>query len=90
VILAADEPTGQAFVRAAVDLATHLGATVIAEGIESTERAERMLRLGCHRGQGHLWSRALPPMLAERLLVGGSWPTGQASVMGVSASSWRH
>lgn len=89
VVGAADEPTGQAFVRAAVDLAGHLGARVIAEGIETAERAEQMSRLGCHHGQGHLWSRALPPVLAERLLVGGAWPSGTSAVMGVSATQWQ-
>lgn len=85
-----ESPTGAAFARAAVELGRHLGCRVIAEGIETQARAEDMRQLGCHQGQGHLWSRALPAMLAERLLVSGAWPTGHPSVMGVTADQWRN
>ena len=79
IVRAAGGTTGDAFARAAVDLAGHLGAVVVAEGIDTVERAERMRELGCQRGQGHLWARALPPSLAERLLVTGVWPTAPAA-----------
>lgn len=42
----------------------HLGVStnmlVVAEGIETRSQAERLGELGCHFGQGYLWSPAVP------------------------------
>ncbi len=37
-----------------------LGATILAEGVETTEQAERMVDLGTDEMQGYLFSRSLP------------------------------
>ena len=63
--------------RAIVDLAHSLGLGVIAEGVESARQAEKLVELGCPRGQGFLYS---PPLAAEEIeaLLGrsGSLTTG--------------
>jgi diguanylate cyclase (GGDEF)-like protein len=46
--------------RLIVDLAKALNLEVIAEGVETVEQREALLRIGCHRGQGWLFARAMP------------------------------
>jgi EAL domain-containing protein (putative c-di-GMP-specific phosphodiesterase class I) len=54
--------------------ALHLGVT--AEGIESPDIIEKLLELGCHRGQGYLISRpASVEDLRPMMLAGGVSPT---------------
>ena len=61
-----------AIVRSITELAHALSLTVVAEGIETQDQADHMRRLGCTRGQGFLWSPAVPPMELGDLLLG--WP----------------
>lgn len=42
---------------AIIDMARNLELGVIAEGIEEKEVEQKLLRMGCHRGQGFLYSR---------------------------------
>ncbi|MDH3753841.1 MAG: EAL domain-containing protein [Acidimicrobiia bacterium] len=49
-----------AIVRAIVELARAIGLGVVAEGIEHPRQADELLRLGCRRGQGWLFGRAMP------------------------------
>jgi diguanylate cyclase (GGDEF)-like protein len=49
-----------AMVRSMITLATDLGLTVTAEGVEHTEQAELLVSLGCHAAQGYLYSPAVP------------------------------
>jgi diguanylate cyclase (GGDEF)-like protein len=55
-----------------VRIAADLGITVVAEGVETTEQAAALARLGCGFGQGHLYGRPAPmasmapPALAAR------------------------
>ncbi len=44
-------------VAAVTDLATGLGLTTVAEGIETTEQHEAITALGCRYGQGYLYGR---------------------------------
>lgn len=77
----------QAIVRSIVDLARNLGLTLVAEGIESHEVMAHLAELGCHTGQGYLFSRPLPAQeLTERLtaefgLAGGA-PVAAAARLG--------
>jgi diguanylate cyclase (GGDEF)-like protein len=66
--------TSDAYDRAIVEMIIRLGNTlnlgVTAEGIETKDVIEKLLQLGCHRGQGYLISRPvsaadLVPMLKE-------------------------
>ena len=50
---------GTAMIRTILSLAENLGVEVIAEGIESTVQADKLIELGCARGQGYLFGRPL-------------------------------
>lgn len=47
----------QAITAAMIDLAKHLQLTVVAEGVEEQACADRLVRLGCSRAQGFLYSQ---------------------------------
>lgn len=54
--------------RAIAAITRNLGMEVIGEGIESSDEATSLISAGCHLGRGWLYSRALPPDEASRLL----------------------
>ena len=54
----------RAMIEAMLALGRSLRMTTIAEGIELSEQAELLLRLGCSEGQGYLFAR---PMSASQL-----------------------
>jgi diguanylate cyclase (GGDEF)-like protein/PAS domain S-box-containing protein len=51
---------GQAIVAAVVDLASKLGVTTVAEGVEEPAQADILRELRCSVGQGYMWSRPRP------------------------------
>ena len=55
-----DRTREQRIARLIVDLAKALGLDVTAEGVETVEQREALVRMGCHRGQGWLFARAVP------------------------------
>ena len=65
-----------------VRLGRELGLTLVAEGIEEREQLDALTAMGCHRGQGYLFSRPTTPEAISGLLrVGtplmvtdGPWP----------------
>ncbi|MEZ5378419.1 MAG: GNAT family N-acetyltransferase [Acidimicrobiales bacterium] len=57
-------PTSTALVEAIVNLSKALGAYTVAEGIEHSEQASVLRRLGCDRGQGFYYCR---PMAAPAI-----------------------
>jgi diguanylate cyclase (GGDEF)-like protein/PAS domain S-box-containing protein len=59
-----------AIVTTIVHLAESLGMTVTAEGIETIDQARALVGLGCDRGQGWLYSKAVPADEIERQLRG--------------------
>jgi diguanylate cyclase (GGDEF)-like protein len=59
-----DDPSDKAIVEAIIQLGRALDLGVIAEGIETSATIDKLLELGCHRGQGYLMS---VPMSAEEL-----------------------
>ncbi|MEV0899850.1 bifunctional diguanylate cyclase/phosphodiesterase [Actinoplanes sp. NPDC049802] len=59
----------QAVARAVVQLAGALGLDTVAEGIESREQADRLLRLGYHVGQGYHLARPMPADQLTALLA---------------------
>ncbi len=66
---------GQALLRGIVELGTGQGLQIVAEGIESSEQADRMRDYGCHLGQGHIWAPALDAdEITEILRRGGRMP----------------
>jgi EAL domain-containing protein (putative c-di-GMP-specific phosphodiesterase class I) len=56
----ATDPVDSAIVKAVVDLADALGIVAVAEGVETQAQLQGLKRLGCHVGQGFLFSRPLP------------------------------
>jgi len=49
-----------AIVSALVAVSHELGFTVVAEGVETEDQAQRLLDLGCDHGQGYLFGRPVP------------------------------
>lgn len=64
------DPEDHAIVTTIITLATALGMTVTAEGIETEVQADALLALGCDRGQGWLYSKAVPTADFDVLLAG--------------------
>ena len=58
-----------------IELGRNLKLTVIAEGIEEERQAETLLKLGCHEGQGYLYSRPLTTVQLREWLQ--ARPAGQ-------------
>lgn len=50
----------QVIVKSVVDLATNLGLSIIAEGVETEEQKNKLISLGCKIGQGFYYSKPLP------------------------------
>lgn len=51
----------EAIVHAIVHMATRLGLSTVAEGVEDAAVAQHLQALGCEMGQGYLWSPAVAP-----------------------------
>jgi diguanylate cyclase (GGDEF)-like protein len=58
-------------VRAVAALATGMGMTATAEGVETREQLDRITSEGCTEMQGFLFSRPLPAREIERLFISG-------------------
>ncbi len=63
--LAQEDTTDAALIAALVAMARSLGITTVAEGVENSAQARRLLRLGVDAVQGFLFSR---PVTADKLL----------------------
>ena len=57
--LAPNSDYHRVMIEATIRMAQTLGLQTVAEGIETTEQAALMARLGCGKGQGYLYSRPL-------------------------------
>ncbi|MBZ6377566.1 MULTISPECIES: putative bifunctional diguanylate cyclase/phosphodiesterase [Pacificimonas] len=66
-----------AVLRATIDLASNLGITTLAEGVESEEQMEQLAREGCRQAQGFLFSAAKP--IGEFTGVPGQTGSGLAA-----------
>ncbi len=58
-----------AIVRAIIALAEAFGLQVVAEGVETSAAALTLMRHGCHRAQGFLFSRPVPGDAAASMLA---------------------
>jgi EAL domain-containing protein (putative c-di-GMP-specific phosphodiesterase class I) len=66
---------GAALAKTIIDLGNSLGLEIVAEGIEGTAELAQLRRLGCHLGQGYLFSPPLPSEEVETALADGAWAT---------------
>jgi diguanylate cyclase (GGDEF)-like protein/PAS domain S-box-containing protein len=69
-----DDSQQRAIVEAVVTLGHALGLHIIVEGIESAQQAAVLRQLGCHEGQGYLFSQPLPLTSMVSLLEQGALP----------------
>jgi EAL domain-containing protein (putative c-di-GMP-specific phosphodiesterase class I) len=53
-------PDNEAITRAIVSIAKSMDLKILAEGVESSETAIFLLRLGCDEGQGYYFGKAVP------------------------------
>jgi EAL domain-containing protein (putative c-di-GMP-specific phosphodiesterase class I) len=65
------EPAGTALVSAIIGLARTMGLDIVAEGIERPVQLERLIELGCPKGQGFLLSRPLDARSVAGYLTAG-------------------
>ena len=63
------DPDAAAIVNAVIAMSKGLGLEVVAEGVETEEQLEFLSRLGCHRYQGFLCSKAIPSSEWSALLA---------------------
>lgn len=63
-----DDRRSRAVAQAVIGLGNALGLEVVAEGVETPERADALARMGCLTGQGYLWSPARPPDVITEML----------------------
>ena len=68
--MAGDESAGTV-VKSVIQLATHFGMKVVAEGVENAASADRLAAMGCQYAQGYRYAGALPPNLAEQAVING-------------------
>jgi EAL domain-containing protein (putative c-di-GMP-specific phosphodiesterase class I) len=57
-------------VAAVISLGKSLGQQVTAEGVETEGQAQRLREMGCHNGQGYLFTKPVLFLQATRLLTG--------------------
>lgn len=70
-----------------ITIASRLGMTIIAEGIETEAQADRLRAMGCRYGQGFLYSPAVPACVTTQLLArfGRRRPATVAAVTATAA-----
>lgn len=74
----ADEGEDALLVAAIIHMATALGLTVVAEGVESPRQLRRLSALRCAQGQGYHFARPLEPGMLRELLAAeppAAWST---------------
>ncbi|WP_203294818.1 EAL domain-containing protein [Maricaulis parjimensis] len=68
--MTADEAAGTV-VKSVIQLATHFGMKVVAEGVETEDAAHRLGEMGCHFAQGFRYAGALSPEAAGQAIRAG-------------------
>jgi diguanylate cyclase (GGDEF)-like protein len=68
----ADTRRDSSIVAAIIAMAHGLRVSVVAEGVETTQQARTLLRMGCEIAQGHLFSRAVWPEEIDDLIESGT------------------
>jgi diguanylate cyclase (GGDEF)-like protein len=68
------DPRDAAIIESMVRLGGALNAAVVAEGIETGPTVEKLLEMGCFRGQGYLIAATMPAEELAPILAAGSLP----------------
>jgi EAL domain-containing protein (putative c-di-GMP-specific phosphodiesterase class I) len=68
------DPFDRAIVESIIRLGKALNLEVVAEGIENGQIVDKLVELGCHRGQGYLISKPVSPTALIPLLQAGAIP----------------
>ncbi|HEX2209469.1 MAG TPA: EAL domain-containing protein [Longimicrobium sp.] len=63
------DPALVAVIKTVISLSGSLRMETVAEGVETAEAASALREMGCHLGQGFLFSHPLPPADAARMLA---------------------
>jgi EAL domain-containing protein (putative c-di-GMP-specific phosphodiesterase class I) len=84
------DPYDRAIVESIIRLGDALDLKVVAEGIESGTIIDKLLELGCHRGQGYLISRPVAPDELIPMLRAGCVPMSQLRLVGLDAFELAH
>lgn len=63
-----DDPSDAAIAETILALAAALGLSAMAEGVETREQFERLVRMGCERFQGYFFGRPVPAAEFARLI----------------------
>jgi EAL domain-containing protein (putative c-di-GMP-specific phosphodiesterase class I) len=89
-----EHSSDSSLVAAILAMGSALDLDAVAEGVESTEQAERLFELGCRMAQGYLFSKAVPasdvPDTLERLGIAGTRrtsPPRRCATAGVGAGT---
>ena len=61
--------SGSEIVRTILALAQDLGMKVVAEGIETNEQLEKLIKMDCEYGQGYLFNKPVDSQTAGTLLA---------------------
>jgi len=75
-------PDSIVLVRSIIGLAQNLGMSVIAEGVETADNAEKLRALGCEYIQGYFFSKPLPFKLAMEFVQTWKAPQLEAAIQG--------
>ena len=63
---------GDTIILTIITLAQTLGMNIVAEGIETEEQLQKLIELGCKKGQGYLFSRPIDAEAATQLIANNS------------------
>lgn len=83
----ATQSEDRAIVRAVIDMAHAIGAKVVAEGVETPEVGDVLLRLGCDEAQGYLYARPAPAARVDDWLRRHLEPAGRTPVAACGADA---
>jgi EAL domain-containing protein (putative c-di-GMP-specific phosphodiesterase class I) len=68
------DPEDAAIIRAIVTIARTLRMHIVGEGIETVDQYDRLLSVGCDRGQGYYFARPMPVHAVGEVLRTGLQP----------------
>jgi EAL domain-containing protein (putative c-di-GMP-specific phosphodiesterase class I) len=81
------DPSDRAIVGAIIQLGHALNLEVIAEGIESGSTIDKLLEMGCHRGQGYLIAMPMAASELAPILRNGAVPLSVLRRAGIESAA---